>query len=161
MNPRTDLSVDPMPAAEAQIGRRPLYLRWAHWFARTGYGLMLLLYLGGVVSLAIGGLEEPVRWHHALGVLMLLWFPFMIALHLRTWTLYGSMQGVEIARWGTRRLVPWSRVGKAEYAWWSLNYAARLARLTLYEERSRTILFFANDRILAEIETMRSLYAER
>jgi hypothetical protein len=81
--------------------------------------------------------------------------------NLRAWALYGSVHGLEIVRWGRRRTVPWANVGAAEYAWWSLNYAARMARLTLHEEKERTILFFANDHVLTELEEMRALYAGR
>jgi len=52
-------------------------------------------------------------------------------------------------------------VGTAEYAWWSVNYIGRIARLSLHDEKKRTILFFANDRILAELEEMRASYGDR
>jgi hypothetical protein len=141
--------------------RRALYLRGAHWFARTGYGLMLLFYLVGVAGLLSTFAPHPLGWRDALGAVLLIVFPLIVGTNLRTWAIYGSMDGLEIVRWGARRTIPWSRVGPAEYTWWSLNYTARVARLTLYEERKRTVVFFANDRILAEIQGMRALYAGR
>jgi hypothetical protein len=138
---------------------RALYLRGAHWFARTGYGLMLLFYLVGVASLVSTFTPHPLGWPDALGALLMIVFPVIVATNLRTWAIYGSVHGLEIVRWGSRRKIPWSRVGSAEYAWWSLNYVARVARLTVHEESKRTVLFFANDRILAEMRAMRALYA--
>jgi hypothetical protein len=146
---------------DAASGRRPLYLRGAHWFARAGYGLMLLMYLAGVVSLVATFTPHPLDWRDAVGALMIIIFPLIVGTSLRTYAIYGSWQGLETVRWGRRRTVPWSKVGSPEYAWWSLNYAARVARLDVHEEKQRTILFFANDRILKELEAMRGLYAHR
>ncbi|HMI87704.1 MAG TPA: hypothetical protein VK550_26640 [Polyangiaceae bacterium] len=140
---------------------RPLYMRGAHWFARAAFGAMLLCYLVGVVAVVSTFTMHPLDWRDAVGFLMMVAFPLLVGVGLRTWAIYGSVQGLEIVRWGTRRTVPWASVGAAEYAWWSQNRAARFARLTLCEERERTILFFANDRNLAELHAMRALYAGR
>jgi hypothetical protein len=149
---------------------RPLYRRGAHWFARTGFGLMLLLYLVGVVAVVSTFTAHPLGWRDVVGFFLMIVFPLIVGTNLRTWAVYGSVHGLEIVRWGRRRVVPWARVGTAEYAWWSLNHASRLARLTLHDElptalsarsKDETIFFFANDRLLAELEAMRVLYAGR
>jgi hypothetical protein len=147
------------PSSRSDAPARPLYVRGAHALARTGFTMMLLFYLAGVVGVASTFTAHPLGWRDAVGFLVLILFPLLVATNLRTWAVYGSVDGIEVVRWGTHRIVPWSQVGAPEYAWWSLNYAARVARLTIDEERSRNILFFANDRLLEEIERMRALYA--
>jgi hypothetical protein len=161
MNQPTEQNVSGKAGAplDTDWGRRPLYARGVHRMSRIAHGLMLLFYLFGVVTLVSTFTPHPVDWRDALGVLLVVLVPLVLMTNLRTWTIYGTMRGIEIARWGMRRTIPWSRVGRAEYAWWSLNYASRVARLTLHEEKGRSVLFFANDRILAEIERMRGLYA--
>jgi len=161
MNQSTEGSFSSKPGAplDTEWGRRPLYARGVHWVSRIAHGVMLLFYLCGAVTLAITFTPHPLDWRDAVGVLLLILVPLVLLTNLRAWTIYGSMQGLEIARWGVRRTIPWSRVGKAEYTGWSLNYASRMARLTLHEERDRSLLFFANDHVLAEIERMRGLYA--
>ena len=146
------------PSGQALPPGRPLYVRRAHWVARIAFSLMLILYLVAAVGVVSTFTARPLGGREAVGFFLLLVFPVMVGTNLRTWAIYGSVHGLEVVRWGARRTVPWSKVGAAEYAWWSLNYAARVARLTLHEENDRTILFFANDRILAEMETMRALY---
>jgi hypothetical protein len=146
-----------VPRGAAPRGR-PLYRRGAHWFARTGFGLMLVFYLAGVVAVVSTFTVHPLGWRDAAGFFMMVVLPLMLGAMLRTWAVYGSVHGLEIVRWGRRRTVPWSKVGKPEYAWWSLNYAARVARLSLRDEKVRTILFFASDRNLADLEAMRALY---
>lgn len=143
----------------APLPGRPLYKPGAHWLARMSFGSMLFFYLVGLVAVASTFTPHPLGWRDAAGFFMMIVFPLLVGTNLRTWAIYGSVQGLEIVRWGRRRTVPWSQVGAAGYAWWSLNYAARVARLTVHEEKDRTILFFANDRVLAEIERMRALYA--
>jgi hypothetical protein len=140
---------------------RALYAQGVHWMARTGHGFMLLLYLVGVVGVVSTFSVHPLGWADAAGFFMLIAVPLVIASNLRTCAVFGAAEGLEIVRWGKRRTVPWSKVGTAEYAWWSVNSASRIARLTVLEERERTILFFANDRILAELERMRAAYAGR
>lgn len=125
------------------------------------FGSMLLLYLVGVVAVVSTFTAHPLGGRDVVGLFLMIVFPWIVGTNLRTWAVYGSVHGLEIVRWGRRRLVPWAKVGTAEYAWWSLNYAARLVRLTLHEETDQTILFFANDRILADLEAMRALYAGR
>lgn len=140
---------------------RPLYVRGAHWLARTGFGMMLVLYLVGVAAVVSTFTEQRLGWRDAAGLLMMVVVPLLIVTNLRPYAVYGSGFGLEIVRWGKRRIIPWSKVGTARYAWWSLNYAGRLARLELHEERDRSILFFANDGVLAELERMRALDRER
>ena len=161
MNQSTDGSFSGKAGAplDTEWGRRPLYARGVHWVSRIAHGLMLLFYLFGIVTLVSTFTPHPLDWRDAAGVVLLILVPLVLLTNLRAWTIHGSMQGLEIARWGVRRTIPWSRVGTAEYAWWSLNYAGRVARLTLHEERDRSVLFFANDRVLADIERMRWLYA--
>jgi len=149
------------PPGAAQPPGRPLYARGAHWLARTGFTLMLLLYVVGVVGVATTFTAHPLSWRDVAGLFMIVAFPLVVAPNLRTWAIYGSVQGLEIVRWGTRRMIPWSSVGAAEYAWWSLNYAARVARLTINDEGNRSILFFADDRVLGELDAMRALHAIR
>jgi hypothetical protein len=161
MNQPTEQNVSGKAGAplDTEWGRRPLYARGVHWVSRIAHGLMLLFYLIGVVTLIVTFTPHPIDWRDALGVLLLILVPWVLVTNLRAWTIHGSMRGLEIARWGMRRTIPWSRVGHVEYAWWSLNYASRMARLILEEERGRSVLFFANDRVLAEMERMRELYA--
>ena len=145
-------SAGPMPRG------RPLYQQGAHWFARIGFGSMLVFYLVGIVAVVSNFTVHPLGWRDAVGFCSMIVFPWVVGTNLRTSAIYGSAHGLEIVRWGRRRTVPWSGAGTAEYVWWSLNYAARIARITLHEGKDRTVLFFANDRILAEIEAMRVLY---
>jgi hypothetical protein len=153
-NEASALGGDPRPG-------RALFLPGAHWLARTGYGFMLLFYLVALVAVVSTFTAHPLDWRDAVGALLMILVPLVIATNLRTSAVYGSAHGLEIVRWGVRRMVPWSKVGTAEYAWWSLNHSARVARLILHEEKPRTILFFANDRVLAELEGMRDVYASR
>jgi hypothetical protein len=161
MNQHTATKPGDRPAALPDKDRRPLYTRGAHWLARVAYGFMMLLYFAGVVGVLSTLTHGPLGVREAAGFLVALVFPLIVATGLRTSAIYGSVHGLEIVRWGRRRTVPWSSVGGAEYAWWSLNHAARLARLTLHEETERTILFFANDRVLADLEGMRASAAGR
>jgi hypothetical protein len=144
---------------DTQWGRRPLYARGVHRVSRIAHGLMLIFYLIGAVTLVITFTPHPVDWRDAVAVLLSILVPWVLVTNLRAWTIHGSLGGLEIARWGKRRTIPWSSVGHAEYVWWSLNYASRMARLILHEEKERSVLFFANDRVLAEMERMRELYA--
>jgi hypothetical protein len=162
MNQPTEQEVSGKSGAplDAEWGRRPLYARSVHRVSRIAHGLMLLFYLFGVVTLVITFTPHPIDWRDTAGVFLVILVPWVLVTNLRAWTIYGSIQGLEIARWGVRRTIQWSKVGEAEYAWWSLNYASRMARLTLHdEETDRTILFFANDRLVAELHRMRELYS--
>jgi hypothetical protein len=144
---------------DPHLAPRRLYVRHAHLFARASYGLLLLLYLVGLVGVVCTVTQHSFDGREMAGAFLLLLFPLVVGTVLRTRAIYGSTAGLEVERWGSRRTVAWRQVGTPEYAWWSLNWVARVARVRVREEKERTILFFANERTLAELERMRAVYS--
>jgi hypothetical protein len=147
-------------AAEPQrdVTRRRLYAPIVHWIARIAYSTMGVFFAAAVVGIAKSFAEERLYWGAAPGIPVLIFCTLLLVTTLRTSALYGSPEGIEIARWGKRRVIPWWKVGTAEYAWWSTNRVSRIAKLTIHEQEEKTVIFFANDRVLADLEAMRALY---
>lgn len=162
MNRPSDRGADPNAAARSrEEPRQPLYGRVNHWLTRVTTVLATALYAVMVVSIVASLFTaDSMGWAFIVWLVMAFGFPFILAPYLRMYALYGSARGLEIARWGTRRTVPWSKVGDVEFAWWSLALPARVTRLTLHEDDERTILFFANDRIISDLERMRFAHAD-
>ena len=152
----------PADGRESQAAKRRLYAPFFHWVMRIGSIFMGLSILYLTVRRA-GSLDhEGIPWVAAAGAIPVLTFVALIVLfHLRTCALYGSPDGLEIARWGKRRVIPWSNVGTARYAWWYVSLLSRIATVTIHDENEHRYTFFANDQILEDLEAMRAVYTRK
>jgi membrane protein YdbS with pleckstrin-like domain len=140
--------------------RRPLYARVTHWLNRIANTAMLAMPCIALV-LATGTSPPQERGLNAIVCLLfLLLVSAFVSPYLRTSALYGSPAGLEIARWGKRRIVPWSKVGRVELAPTYLGHFVRMAHLTVYEAEERTVSFFATEALVAELEKARAAYRE-
>jgi len=156
-----DLFHGPAADRESPVMKRRLYAPVRHWVARVGYGTMGIGFVAFIAGMVMSRAHEELPGGAiVVGIAVVLLAGLILVTNLRTSALYGSPEGLEMARWGKRRVFAWSSVGTAEYAWWSTNYASRIATVTIRENtgRERNVLFFASDRVLEDFETMRSLY---
>jgi hypothetical protein len=144
----------------ARQGRRPLYARVTHWLNRVANTAMLAMPCIALTVATATSSPHELGLHGIVCLLFLLLVAAFVSPYLRTSALYGSPDGLEIARWGKRRIVPWSKVGRVELAPKYLGHFVRMAHLTVYEEEERTISFFATEALVDELETARAAYRD-
>jgi hypothetical protein len=116
---------------------------------------VLVVYAAGLVGLAFS-FPSRLQWRDVLALVGLLIFPWFVGFVFRTRRVYGSVQGLEYNSGRTWRTVPWSEVEAPEYTWWSVGRPGRIAAVKIRGEE-KSILFFANDRILGDLGRMRSM----
>jgi hypothetical protein len=141
-------------------GRRPLYARVTHRLNRIANTAMLAM---PCIALVLDTATSPPQERGLRGIVCLLFLLLVSAFvspYLRTSALYGSPEGLEILRWGKRRIVPWSKVGRVELAPKYLGHFVRMAHLTVYEKEERTISFFATEALVDELENAHAAYRE-
>ena len=152
--------IEDWPDAPAKHGSSELielYAPAVHRMVRIAYASMGI----ALFTLAVRGATAPegIPWDViAGGFPVLLLMTLVLAIPLRTCALYGSPEGLEIARWGKRRVVAWSKVGMPKFAWWSFGLWGRIAKVVVSEEKKQTIFFFADSGILVDFETTRARY---
>ena len=140
--------------------RRPLYARVTHWLNRIANTAMLAMPCSALAFETATSPPEKRGLHAIVCLLFLLLLSAFVSPYLRTSALYGSAAGLEIVRWGKRRIVPWSKVGRVELAPKYLGHLVRMAHLTVYEEEERTVSFFATEALVDELEKARAASLE-
>lgn len=150
--------------AVSNVGRVELYQRSMHATVRIAIGLMLLMYLIGLAALAVD-FPIPFTWRDLGGLIVVVAFPWLVTLPLRTREVYGSARGLEYRDRRTWIRVPWSQVQPAQYAWWSSSPITSVGRMATLRVpgRASSIYFYANDRNLTDLRSLRDvgLLAER
>jgi hypothetical protein len=76
-----------------------------------------------------------------------------------TEAVYGTPAGVQIRGDGAWETIPWSSVGTAHRAWWSVNPVFRVTALPVVG-RAKPILFFSSPEKLEALETLRAKAVE-
>src|SRR5260221_374437 len=119
---------------EANGGNRVrLYQHGVHVGSRVAHGLVLVVYVAGLVGLAFS-FPSRLEWRDALALMVLLIFPWFAGFVFRTRRVYGSARGLEYNRGREWRTVPWSDVEPPEYTWWSVGRPGRIAALRIRGE---------------------------
>jgi hypothetical protein len=148
---------------KSSSARQAVYSTATHRAMRWAWGSFLALLLIGLIEVAARVISKAVAaadWRAlsglwALAPVLVVWLG-LARFFFRQQPIWGSADGLEVGSGRRSRLIPWSKVGPPEWAWFSFDVpgSLRIAYVQITDEGR--IFLYADDDSLEKLSLLRS-----